>query len=83
MEQPDGIIDFARHYGVRYLIVDEAHGVRFRPQLRKIIPDSPYPGSGWCTASATTGGAPSSTSSTRRPAPFHGRVPLLDLGESR
>lgn len=30
------IIDFMRHYGVRYLIVDQAHGTRFRPQLRPL-----------------------------------------------
>jgi hypothetical protein len=32
----DRIIDFMRHYGVRYLIVDQAHGTRFRPQLRPL-----------------------------------------------
>jgi 4-amino-4-deoxy-L-arabinose transferase-like glycosyltransferase len=30
------VIDFMRHYGVRYLIVDQAHGTRFRPQLRPL-----------------------------------------------
>ena len=30
------VIEFMRHYGVRYLIVDQAHGTRFRPQLRPL-----------------------------------------------
>lgn len=30
------IIGFGRHYGVRYLIVDQAHATRFRPQLRPL-----------------------------------------------
>jgi 4-amino-4-deoxy-L-arabinose transferase-like glycosyltransferase len=30
------VIGFMRHYGVRYLIVDQAHGTRFRPQLRPL-----------------------------------------------
>ena len=35
--QPERIVDFGRHYGVRYLIADQAHGTRFRPQLRKLL----------------------------------------------
>jgi 4-amino-4-deoxy-L-arabinose transferase-like glycosyltransferase len=30
------VIDFMQHYGVRYLVVDQAHGTRFRPQLRPL-----------------------------------------------
>ena len=82
--QPDQIIDFGRHYGVRYLIVDQAHGTRFRPQLRKLIPrHRPERAARRCTGSRSTTGGPSSTSSCRAHRRSPGRVPLLDLGESR
>jgi 4-amino-4-deoxy-L-arabinose transferase-like glycosyltransferase len=36
------VIDFMRHYGVRYLVVDQAHGTRFRPQLRPLAYSNPW-----------------------------------------
>jgi hypothetical protein len=36
-------IEFAQRYGVRYLIVDQAHGTRFRPQLRPLAYANPWP----------------------------------------
>lgn len=33
----DTILDFARHYGVRYLVVDSAHVERLRPQLVPLL----------------------------------------------
>jgi hypothetical protein len=87
--QPDRMISFARHYGVRYLIADDAHGVRFRPQLRKIIPPDPtkYPG-----VRAVHEIREPTRESERvtiiyeldpRPPRYRGHVPLLDLGQSR
>jgi 4-amino-4-deoxy-L-arabinose transferase-like glycosyltransferase len=35
----EAILDFARHYGVRYLVVDEAHTERLRPQLSPLLSD--------------------------------------------
>lgn len=89
--QPDEIIDFARHYGVRYVIVDEAHGTRFRPQLRKLIPpdESKWPGMRPVHTIRERGREPEEDRVTvvyeldPRPAPATGRVPLLDLGEHR
>jgi 4-amino-4-deoxy-L-arabinose transferase-like glycosyltransferase len=40
----DGIIAFARHYGVRYLAVDETSARRVRPQLLPLLGDEPVPG---------------------------------------
>jgi 4-amino-4-deoxy-L-arabinose transferase-like glycosyltransferase len=37
------VIDFMQHYGVRYLIVDQAHGTRFRPQLRPLAYHDRWP----------------------------------------
>lgn len=80
--QPDRIVDFGRHYGVRFLIADEAHGTRMRPQLRKLIPS---------TDLASLQPVYRITVDQRRtvvyelvphPRPFPGKIPLLDLGES-
>jgi hypothetical protein len=35
------ITRFARHYGVRYLVVDESHASRLRPQLLPLLGDRP------------------------------------------
>jgi 4-amino-4-deoxy-L-arabinose transferase-like glycosyltransferase len=40
----DGIVAFARHYGVRYLAVDETSARRVRPQLMPLLGDDPVPG---------------------------------------
>jgi 4-amino-4-deoxy-L-arabinose transferase-like glycosyltransferase len=40
----DGIVAFARHYGVRYLVVDETSARRVRPQLLPLLGDEPVPG---------------------------------------
>jgi hypothetical protein len=40
----DGIVAFARHYGVRYLAVDETSARRVRPQLLPLLGDEPVPG---------------------------------------
>jgi Dolichyl-phosphate-mannose-protein mannosyltransferase len=38
---PD-IIRFARHYGVQYLVVDESHASRLRPQLLPLLETGPH-----------------------------------------
>jgi hypothetical protein len=89
--QPDRIVDFARHYGVRYLIADDAHGVRFRPQLRRLIPSNvaKWPALRPVHRIRKPGREPDEDRVTivyeldPRPEPAPGRVPLLDLGESR
>jgi hypothetical protein len=89
--QPDRMIDFARQYGVRYLIADDAHGVRFRPQLRKVIPadEARWPGLRPVHTIREPGREPDEPRVTivyeldPRPEPADGPVPLLDLGESR
>jgi hypothetical protein len=82
--QPDRIVDFARHYGVRYLVVDQAHGTRFRPQLRKLIPrPRDTPALRAVFRDETDERKTIVYAIEPRPAPFTGRVPLLDLGESR
>jgi hypothetical protein len=81
--QPPGIIDFARHYGVRYLIADEAHGTRFRPQLKKILNDGPWPGLRAVHHFRVDHRRTVIYEIEPRSAPSHGRIPLLDLGESR
>jgi 4-amino-4-deoxy-L-arabinose transferase-like glycosyltransferase len=40
----DGIVAFARHYGVRYLAVDETSARRVRPQLLPLLGDEHVPG---------------------------------------
>jgi hypothetical protein len=40
----DGIVAFARHYGVRYLAVDETSARRVRPQLMPLLGDDRVPG---------------------------------------
>ena len=40
----DGIVAFARHYGVRYLAVDETSARRVRPQLLPLLGDEPVAG---------------------------------------
>jgi hypothetical protein len=89
--QPDRIIDFARHYGVRYLIADDAHGVRFRPQLRKVMPPDRerWPELRPVHTIRKPGREPEDDRVTiiyeldPRPPPFDGKVPMLDLGETR
>jgi 4-amino-4-deoxy-L-arabinose transferase-like glycosyltransferase len=39
-----GIVAYARHYGVRYLAVDETSARRVRPQLLPLLGDEPVPG---------------------------------------
>ncbi len=81
--QPDQIVDFGRHYGVRYLIVDQAHGTRFRPQLRKLIPRSPTSALQPVYRTTVDKRKTIVYELVPRPPKFSGRVPLLDLGESR
>ncbi len=40
----DGILVVARHFGVRYLAVDETSARRVRPQLLPLLGDEPVPG---------------------------------------
>jgi hypothetical protein len=85
------MIDFARQYGVRYLIADAAHGVRFRPQLRKIMPadEARWPELRPVHVIRKPGREPDEPRVTiiyeldPRPEPTDGPVPLLDLGETR
>lgn len=77
------IIDFARHYGVRYLIVDQASGTRFRPQLRVLAYSNR-----WKTLRAVfkhreDGRRTVVYELVPRPAHFDGHVPLLtQVGDS-
>ena len=41
---PDEIMAFARHYGAQYLVVDEAHVERLRPQLLPLFTDDDHDG---------------------------------------
>jgi 4-amino-4-deoxy-L-arabinose transferase-like glycosyltransferase len=80
--QPERIVDFARHYGVRYLIVDEAHGTRFRPQLRKLIPRSDVAGLRAVHRVREDERRTIVYELEPRPPPFDGKIPLLDLSDS-
>ncbi len=81
--QPDQIVDFGRHYGVRYLIADEAHGTRFRPQLRKLIPRTDLSSLRPVYRLTTDERKTIVYELVPRPRPFPGKIPLLDLSESR
>jgi hypothetical protein len=77
------VINFARHYGVRYLVVDQAFAVRFRPQLKTLLFHNPWKA---LTAVHRIQEGPRRTvvyELTPRPPKFDGEVPLLDhIGES-
>lgn len=81
--QPDRIVDFGRHYGVRYLIADQAHGTRFRPQLRKLLPRTDLRSLRAVYRVDKDERKTVVYELVPRPPRFRGKVPLLDLGESR
>jgi hypothetical protein len=78
------VIDFARHYGVRYLIIDQANGTRFRPQLHLLA----YNATRWKALKPVyrhreDGRRTVIYEIVPRPPRFHGRVPLLgQIGDS-
>ena len=77
------VIRFGRHYGVRYLVVDQAYAVRFRPQLKTLLFNNP-----WKELRAVHRVQEGSRRTvvyelTPRPPKFDGQVPLLDhIGEA-
>lgn len=77
------VIDFGRHYGVRYLVVDQVHAAQFRPQLRSLLYKNQ-----WKTLRAVhqvreNGRKAVVYEFVPRPPRFHGKVPLLDhIGEA-
>ncbi len=81
--QPEKIVAFGRHYGVRFLIADQAHGTRFRPQLRKLIPRTDLTSLRPVYRTTKDERKTIVYEIVPRPPRFNGRVPLLDLGESR
>ena len=80
--RPGRVVAFGRHYGVRYLVVDRANTVRYRPQLAPLLAGRPGPG-----LHAVYGGGARNPSTVvyelvPRPPTFRGSVPRLDhVGE--
>ena len=72
------IIEFGRHYGARFLVVDQVHGVRFRPQLKSLLVRDPWPQLRPVHKLREDGRKTVIYEFVPRPHPFHGAVPLLD-----
>jgi hypothetical protein len=78
------IVAFGRHYGVRYLVVDQANAVKFRPQLRPLLRGRPRPGLVPVHRERDASRRTVVYELVPRPPRFHGTVPLLDhVGEGR
>jgi Dolichyl-phosphate-mannose-protein mannosyltransferase len=75
---PAKVVEFARHYGVRYLVIDRGNTVRFRPQLAPLVTRAP--GRGVRTVFGGGDRLPGVVvlELVPRPPKFDGEPPLLD-----